>query len=91
MDRPRPVPGNPAVRAFEPELVMVSCGFDAHRDDPLAELRLDAATYAAVAERLASLTDLPCGGRTVWVLEGGYDLDALTSSVAAVLDVLIAA
>jgi acetoin utilization deacetylase AcuC-like enzyme len=81
----------PAVRAFAPELVVVSCGFDAHRDDPLAELRLDAGTYAAVAERLASLTDLPSGGRTVWVLEGGYDLDALTSSISAVLDVLIAA
>ncbi len=81
----------PAIRAFEPELIVVSCGFDAHRDDPLADLRLDTATYAAVAERLASLTALPTGGRTVWVLEGGYDLGALTASTQAVLDVLIAA
>jgi acetoin utilization deacetylase AcuC-like enzyme len=81
----------PALRAFEPELIVVSCGFDAHRDDPLADLRLDTATYAAVAERLASLTVLPAAGRTVWVLEGGYDLDALRASTQAVLDALIAA
>jgi acetoin utilization deacetylase AcuC-like enzyme len=81
----------PALRAFEPELIVVSCGFDAHRDDPLADLRLDTATYATVAERLASLTALPAAGRTVWVLEGGYDLDALAGSTQAVLDALIAA
>lgn len=80
----------PALRAFEPELVVVSCGFDAHRDDPLAELMLDTATYAAVADRLRSLTALPSNGRTAWVLEGGYDLDALTGSTQAVLEVLAA-
>ncbi|MGH7721713.1 MAG: histone deacetylase family protein [Candidatus Dormibacteria bacterium] len=82
---------DPALRAFAPELVVVSCGFDAHRDDPLAGLLLDTQTYASVAERLVSLTDLPCAGRTVWVLEGGYDVDALTASTAAVLAVLAAA
>jgi acetoin utilization deacetylase AcuC-like enzyme len=80
----------PAVRAFEPELVVVSCGFDAHRDDPLAELLLETQTYAAVAERLVALRALPSGPGTAWVLEGGYDLEALTSSAQAVLDVLIA-
>ena len=81
----------PAISAFEPELIVVSCGFDAHRDDPLADLRLETATYGKVAERLASLTTLPANGRTVWVLEGGYDLAALAASTEAVLDVLIAA
>jgi acetoin utilization deacetylase AcuC-like enzyme len=81
----------PALRDFEPELLVVSCGFDAHRADPLAELRLETETYAAVAERLVSMTALPCAGRTVWVLEGGYDLDALTASTQAVLEVLVAA
>jgi len=81
----------PALQAFEPELLVVSCGFDAHRDDPLAELLLETETYAAVAHRLVSLTTLPCAGRTVWVLEGGYDLDALTASTQAVLEVLVAA
>ena len=80
----------PAVRAFAPELVVVSCGFDAHRDDPLALLMLETATYGEVAERLASLTDTPAAGRSAWVLEGGYDLEALTSSTTAVLDVLAA-
>jgi len=81
----------PALRAFEPELVVVSCGFDAHRDDPLAELELDTGTYAAIADRLVSLATLPGAGRTVWVLEGGYDLGALTTSIEAVLKVLVAA
>jgi acetoin utilization deacetylase AcuC-like enzyme len=79
------------LRGFEPELVMVSCGFDAHRNDPLGELLLDETTYAHVAERLESLRALPSGPGTAWVLEGGYDLEALTSSTAAVLEVLIAA
>jgi acetoin utilization deacetylase AcuC-like enzyme len=81
----------PPLRAFEPELVVVSCGFDAHRDDPLAELLLDTATYATVAERLVALGALPAGTRSAWVLEGGYDLDALTASTQAVLEVLVAA
>ncbi len=80
----------PALQAFEPELVVVSCGFDAHRDDPLAELLLDTQTYAAVAARLVSLS-APAGGRTAWILEGGYDLDALAASTQAVLEVLVAA
>jgi acetoin utilization deacetylase AcuC-like enzyme len=81
----------PAVRDFEPELVVVSCGFDAHRDDPLAELLLETQTYAAVAERLVSLGGLPSRPHTAWVLEGGYDVDALTGSTQAVLEVLLTA
>jgi acetoin utilization deacetylase AcuC-like enzyme len=79
----------PAVRAFGPELIVVSCGFDAHRDDPLADLLLETHTYAAVADRLVSVSE-PSGARTAWVLEGGYDLDALTASTQAVLGVLTA-
>jgi acetoin utilization deacetylase AcuC-like enzyme len=78
----------PALRSFEPELVVVSAGFDAHRDDPLAELLLDTSTYGEVAERLVSLGELPSSPPTVWVLEGGYDLDALAASTQAVLEVL---
>ncbi len=81
----------PSLRAFEPELLVVSCGFDAHRDDPLAELLLDTDTYAVVAERLVALNSLPSRPRSAWVLEGGYDLDALTASTQAVLEVLVAA
>jgi acetoin utilization deacetylase AcuC-like enzyme len=81
----------PALRAFEPELLVVSCGFDAHRNDPLAELLLETVTYAEVAQRLTSLADLPSTPRTAWILEGGYDLDALAASTQAVLDVLVRA
>jgi acetoin utilization deacetylase AcuC-like enzyme len=79
----------PALRGFEPELVVVSCGFDAHRDDPLAELRLETDTYAQVADRLVSLAELAPAPRTAWILEGGYDLDALAASTRAVLGVLV--
>ena len=79
----------PALSAHEPELIVVSCGFDAHRDDPLADLLLDTATYRQVAERLVSLNALASAPPTAWVLEGGYDLDALTASTQAVLNVLV--
>jgi len=74
----------PAVTAFRPDLVLVSAGFDGHVDDPLATLRLTAATYAGVAERLRALCR-EAGTGSVWVLEGGYDLQALGESVAAAL------
>ncbi len=80
----------PTLRTFEPELVVVSCGFDAHRDDPLAELLLDTQTYAAVAERLVTLGALAPAPPTAWILEGGYDLAALCASTQAVLEVLAA-
>ena len=78
----------PAVDAFAPELIVVSAGFDAHRDDPLAELGLIEATYAAVAERVRDLATAHCQGRSVWLLEGGYNLRALSESVVACLLVL---
>jgi acetoin utilization deacetylase AcuC-like enzyme len=81
----------PALRAFEPELLVVSCGFDAHRADPLAELLLETDTYAEVAERLSSLADLPTAPGSAWILEGGYDLEALAASTEAVLDMLVRA
>ena len=81
----------PAIRAHEPELVVVSCGFDAHRDDPLAELLVDTEAYAAVAERLVGLRDLPSAPPSAWILEGGYDLEALAASTEAVLRVLVTA
>ncbi len=80
----------PAVDAFDPEFVVVSAGFDAHRDDPLAELRLEDATYSAIAERVRTLADAHCEGRSLWLLEGGYDLRAIAASVAGCLHVLAA-
>ncbi|MBV8301506.1 MAG: histone deacetylase, partial [Candidatus Dormibacteraeota bacterium] len=61
----------PAVRAFAPELVVVSAGFDAHADDPLAGLALHDETYTAMAERIRDLAEDRARGRMVWLLEGG--------------------
>jgi acetoin utilization deacetylase AcuC-like enzyme len=80
----------PAVAAHHPDLIVVSAGFDAHRDDPLAELRLDDETYAAIALRIRTLADAHCEGRNLWLLEGGYDLRAIAASVAGCLHVLAA-
>ena len=78
----------PALRAHAPELIVVSAGYDAHRDDPLAALHLDTSTYAEVARRLRDLAAETCEGRMLWLLEGGYDLEALSDSVAETMDVL---
>jgi acetoin utilization deacetylase AcuC-like enzyme len=78
----------PAIAAHEPELIVVSAGFDAHRDDPLAELMLDDDTYSAVATRIRTLAQTHAEGRNLWLLEGGYDLRAITASVAGCLHVL---
>ncbi|WP_299848209.1 histone deacetylase family protein [uncultured Roseovarius sp.] len=79
----------PAVDRFKPELVLVSAGFDAHQADPLAGMRLTEDDFIWVTERICDLADAHCQGRVVASLEGGYDLDALASSVAAHVDVLI--
>ena len=71
----------PAVDRFAPTWVLVSAGFDAHRDDPLADLMWSAGDYAALTHRVASFA--PTAGRLVAFLEGGYDLAALQRSVAA--------
>lgn len=80
----------PRLDAFAPELLIISAGFDAHRDDPLAQLNLLEDDFAWVTNRLCDIADKHCQGRVVSVLEGGYDLDALASSAAAHVDVLIA-
>jgi acetoin utilization deacetylase AcuC-like enzyme len=79
----------PAAREFRPDLVLVSAGYDAHRDDPLADCRLETPSYfelARHARRLADGLGVPLGA----VLEGGYDLRSLAESVAATLEGLTA-
>jgi acetoin utilization deacetylase AcuC-like enzyme len=80
----------PAVDEFQPDLLVVSAGYDAHAQDPLAELFLETETYAAIADRVVALAQRHTGGRSVWLLEGGYELAALSDSVAAQLSVLSA-
>ena len=79
----------PALDAFAPQLVLVSAGFDAHRDDPLAGLGLGAEDFAWATARLCDLADTHAGGRLVSTLEGGYDLEALRACVAAHVAVLM--
>ncbi|MGJ8610648.1 MAG: histone deacetylase family protein [Octadecabacter sp.] len=78
----------PRVDAFKPELLLISAGFDAHADDPLAGLNFQDDDFAWVTERLCDLADVHCGGRVVSALEGGYDLEALGRSAAAHVKVL---
>jgi len=79
----------PVIAAFKPELILISAGFDAHRADPLAQLRWEVEDFIWLTGRLCNLAKEFCEGRIVSVLEGGYDLDALGASVAAHVDVLI--
>ena len=72
----------PALEAFRPEMILVSAGFDAHGDDPLAGLKFRTEDYGWVTERLAEIAAGLCHGRLVSALEGGYDLSALAESVA---------
>ena len=77
----------PAAARFEPQLVLISAGFDAHRDDPLAQCRLQASSYARMAT-LAREAAANAGAPVGMVLEGGYDLDALAESVVATMSAL---
>jgi acetoin utilization deacetylase AcuC-like enzyme len=73
----------PRLRDWKPDLILISAGFDAHADDPLAGLDWQAGDFAWLTERLCGLAADLCGGRVVSALEGGYDLAALRASVAA--------
>lgn len=78
----------PVGEEFAPDLVLVSAGFDAHRDDPLGGVDLTEAGYGAMISELLALAEANCGGRLVCALEGGYHLAALTRSVETVLSVM---
>ena len=73
----------PVLRKFEPNLILISAGFDAHEADPLAELNWSTADFSWLTERLCKIAEECCEGRLVSTLEGGYDLKALADSVKA--------
>ena len=79
----------PAIDRFKPDLILLSAGFDAHKDDPLAMLRLEEADFAWVTREMMDLAERHCAGRLVSSLEGGYDTAALARSAWAHLDVLL--
>lgn len=78
----------PRVDAFSPQLLLISAGFDAHADDPLAGMMLTTQDFGWVTEKLCALAAVHCDGRVVSSLEGGYDLAALGESAAAHVAVL---
>ncbi|WP_299305241.1 histone deacetylase family protein [uncultured Litoreibacter sp.] len=80
----------PALEAFKPELLLISAGFDAHANDPLANLNWTEEDFAWITEKLCEVADTHCGGKVVSTLEGGYDLQALAASTKAHLEVLLA-
>ncbi|UWS00048.1 histone deacetylase family protein [Phaeobacter inhibens] len=81
----------PRLRAFQPELIIVSAGFDAHQDDPLAELNWSTEDFRWLSRELCALAAELCGGRIVSTLEGGYDLNALAAAAKAHVEELIEA
>jgi len=80
----------PALRAFRPQLVMISAGFDAHRLDPLADLNLDGDDYAWVTRELVDVAHTHAAGRVISSLEGGYSPTALRESTTAHVGALLA-
>ena len=81
--------GTPELDAFRPQLVFISAGFDAHANDPLAELSLGTRDYTWVTGVACDVAERHCGGRVVSTLEGGYDLTALATSAAAHIERLM--
>ena len=78
----------PILRAFSPQLLLVSAGFDAYKDDPLAGMRLEADCFGRLTSRIAAIADECCGGRVVAVTEGGYHLKGMADSLRAVIAAL---
>jgi acetoin utilization deacetylase AcuC-like enzyme len=78
-----------ATQSFRPEMILISCGFDAHRDDPLAAMNVTREGFRDMAAIMRALADDLCGGRIVFVLEGGYAVSGLEDGVNAVLDVML--
>ena len=79
----------PALKRFKPEALLISAGFDAASDDPLAQMEVSTEGFAMIAKHLRDYADDAIDGRYVTLLEGGYDLTALSEGVAAYLQVLL--
>jgi len=79
----------PAARRFNPQLILVSAGYDAHWADPLAMMQVSVSGFARMVKTIRELADGLCDGRLVFSLEGGYNLAALAASVKATFEVLL--
>ena len=81
----------PKIRSFSPDLILLSAGFDAHIDDPLAELKWEVDDFAWITREVCNLATDYCSSRVVSILEGGYNLDALAACTKAHIENLIEA
>lgn len=79
----------PAAAKFQPQLVMISAGFDAHALDPLGSMQVTDEGFAKLARMVCDIADEHAQGRVVAMLEGGYDLDGLTGGVRATIEALV--
>ena len=77
------------IEEFKPEFILLSAGFDAHKDDPLAQFQLESKDFYEITKRTLKLSKLYCNGKVVSILEGGYDLNALKESTAMHVNALI--
>jgi acetoin utilization deacetylase AcuC-like enzyme len=78
----------PILRAFKPDLILLSAGFDAYMDDPLAGMRLTAGCFGRLTASLVAIADECCGGRVAGVTEGGYDLKGLADCLRAAVEAI---
>ena len=77
------------IEEFKPQFVLISAGFDAHKDDPLAQFQLESKDFYEITKRTLELSKLYCNGKVVSILEGGYDLDALKQSTKMHVNALL--
>ena len=79
----------PEIQSFRPDLIIISAGFDAHKDDPLAQMKVSSDCYGKMTALILKAAEEVCGGRLVSMLEGGYNHTALADSVLEHINVLI--
>jgi len=79
----------PALKQFNPDLILLSAGFDAHKDDPLASIQLEKSDYQWLTQEIMHIANSCCDGKVISVLEGGYNLYALADCVSAHISILM--
>ncbi len=79
----------PALKQFNPDLILLSAGFDAHKDDPLASIQLERSDYQWLTKKIMEIAESCCDGKVISVLEGGYNLYALADCVSAHISTLM--
>ena len=77
------------IKEFKPEFILMSAGFDAHKDDPLAQFQLESSDFYEITRRTLALSKIYCQGKVVSILEGGYDLSALQKSTEMHVNALV--